>query len=280
MRLLLFGVGIVIALLIGVGIGYYSQLGRVTTSTVTATYTTTTTFTVTGSPFDAANEVQLACTYLESDFNASLGLVSESPSYEHFFLNSDNYLASLVLSRECGNSGMAERINQTLAKYDAQEFPNQFMVFSCREDLNGSKDYNLSGNVRTTINNQSAGPLSDSYADIAFLRAYYEKMCAGSALGALTDFNAGAAEYNGIGFNDTAFREGQSQGIYQTYKLALYIYVAKLLGQKVPLNALTSLLQMQAPDGGFYTGYYPDLTHGNTTTNTETTSLAVLALSN
>jgi len=279
MRLSLLGVGIVIALLVGIGIGYYPQLGRVTTSTVTATYTTTTTSTVAGSPFDAANEVQLACTYLESNFNASLGLVSETPSHEHYFLNSDNYLASLVLSRECRNSGMAERINQTLARYDAQEFPNQFMVFSCREDLNGSKNYTLAGKVWTTINNQSAGPLSDSYADIAFLRAYYEKMCAGSALGALTAFSAGAAEYNGIGFNDTAFREGQSQGIYQTYKLALYIYVAELLGQRVPLSALTSLLRMQTTDGGFYTGYYPDLTHGNTTTNTETTSLAILALS-
>jgi len=278
MKLLLLGVGIVIALLVGVGIGYYSQLGRVTTSTVTATRTITTTFTVTESPFDAAHEVRLACTFLESDFNASLGLISETPSHEHYFLNSDNYLASLVLSRECGNSGMAERINQTLARYDAQEFPNQFMVFSCREDLNGSENYNLSRKVSTTINNQSGGPLSDSYADIAFLRAYYETMCAGSTLGALAAFSAGAAEYNGIGFNDTAFRGGQSQGIYQTYKLALYIYVAELLGQRIPLSALTSLLQMQATDGGFYTGYYSDLAHGNTT-NTETTSLAILSLS-
>jgi len=278
-RLLLLGVGIVITLLVGVGIGYYSQREEVATSTVTTTYTAITTVSGSGSPFDAAHEVQLACAYLKSEFNASLGLVWETPSHESFFLNSDNYLASMVLSRECGNFGLAERINQTLARYNAQEFPNQYMVFSCREDLNGSENYNLSGKVWTTINNRPGGPLNESYADIAFLQAYYEKMCAGSALGALAAFDAGAAEYNGIGFNDTAYREGQNQGTYQTYKLALYIYTAELLGQRVPLSVLKSLLQMQAPDGGFYTGYYSGLTHGNTTMNTETTSLAMLALS-
>jgi len=272
------GVGVVIALLVGVGIGYYSRLGT-TSSTVTVTFTATTKTTVTGNPFDATHEVQLACAYLESNYNASLGLISETPSHESYFLNSDNYVASFVLSRECGNPGLAKQINQTLARYDAQDYPNQYMVFGCREYFNGSMNYTLSGTVRTTINNQSGGPLNDSYADIAFLQAYYEKMCAGNAAGALVAFDAGAAEYNGVGFNDTAFREGQSQGIYQTYKLALYIYVAELLGQKVPLSALTSLLQMQAPGGGFYTGYYPDLSHGSTNTNTETTSLAILALS-
>jgi len=277
MRLLLLGVSIVIALLVGFGIGYYSRLGGITTSTMTVTFTATTT-TVTGSPFDAAHEVQLACAYLESNYNESFGLVSETPSHESFFLNSDNYLASLVLSRECGNPGLAERINQTLAGYDAQDYPNQYMVFSCKEDFKGSMNYSLSGKVWTTINNQSGGPLNDSYADIAFLQAYYEKMCAGNASGALAAFNAGAVEYNGIGFNDTAFRQGQNHGIYQTYKLALYIYTAELLGQSVPLSALANLLQMQASDGGFYTGYYPGLTHDNTSTNTETTSLAILAL--
>ncbi len=279
-RLMLICVGIVITLLVGVGIGYYSQREGATTSTFTTTYTKTTTISATGSPFDAAGVVQSVCSYLESEFNASLGLVSETPNHEHFFLYSDNFLASSVLSRECGNSGMAERINQTLAMYDAQGFPNQFMAFSCREDLNGSEDYNLSAKVWTTVNNRSGGPLNDSYADIAFLRAYYEKVCAGNSPGALAAFNAGVAEYNGIGFNDTAFREGQSKGIYQTYKLALYIYTAELLGQRVPLSALKILLQMQASDGGFYTGYYSDLTHGNTNTNTETTSLAILALAN
>jgi len=277
-RSFLLGTVIVIALLLGVGVGYYSQLGM-TTSTITVTHTATTTITVTGSLFNATHEVQMACAYLESNYNASLGLISETPSHESYFLNSDNHLASLALSRGCGNQGLAEQINQTLARYDAQDYPNQYMVFSCTEDFNGSMNYTLSGRIRTTINNQSGGPLSDSYADIAFLRAYYEKMCAGNAAGALAAFDAGAAEYNGIGFNDTAFREGQSQGIYQTYKLALYVYLAELLGQKIPMSALTDLLQMQAPDGGFYTGYYPGLTHGNNSTNTETTSLAILALS-
>ena len=43
---------------------------------------------------------------------------------------------------------------------------------------------------------------------------------------------------------------------------------------------MTIILKIQALNGGFYTAYYPGLTHGNTATNTETTSLAILALSN
>jgi len=94
--------------------------------------------------------------------------------------------------------------------------------------------------------------------------------------------------YNGIGFNDTAFRVGQSEGVYQTYKLALYIYSAELLGPKVPLSGvLAELMRLEAPNGGFYTGYDNVILEddaillGNiniNSTNTETTCLAIMAL--
>jgi hypothetical protein len=47
----------------------------------------------------------------------------------------------------------------------------------------------------------------------------------------------------------------------------------------LPSDLEDNLEKLQAPDGGFHTGYDSDLSTNGTTTNTETTSLAILALS-
>ena len=92
-------------------------------------------------------------------------------------------------------------------------------------------------------------------------------------------FNIGAEMYDGIGFNDTAFQQGSAGGVYQTYKLALYIYVANELGEQVPSSVFTNLMRMQNTDsGGFCTGYLSNFSNDNTSTNTETTCLAILEL--
>jgi hypothetical protein len=66
--------------------------------------------------------------------------------------------------------------------------------------------------------------------------------------------------------------------VYQTYKLALYDYVGKIVGAVLPRDLDADLARLQAPDGGFYTGYASDFSPIGST-NTETTSLAILALS-
>jgi hypothetical protein len=246
------GVTIILALLIGAGIGYYLLGG----STVPPS----------------------ACAYLASNYNASVGLISETPSHARYFLYSDNYLAALVLPKDCNNSSLAENINKTLSEYNASKIPNQFMVFDCKQDFQGAENYNLSDHISATVNNQTGAPLNESYADIAFLEAYYNAKCEQNTSGAIDAFNAGARMYNGIGFNDTAFREGTSQGVYQTYKLALYVYTAKLLKETVPPSALVNLLRMQAPSRGFYTGYDANLSNDGTSTNAETTCLAIMAM--
>ena len=86
----------------------------------------------------------------------------------------------------------------------------------------------MSSLVATTANNRSRVWLSDSYAGIAFLQSYSYKVCAPDPFSSITAFDAGANEFNGIGFNDTAFRnEAPPGGIYQTYKLALYIIASE-----------------------------------------------------
>jgi len=258
-------VAIVLALVVGAGTG--EGLGAAA-STATAQ-----------NVLNAAQEIRSACSYLESNYENSTGLVRETPTLDRFFLYSDNYLAARVLSSGCDNPGLAESINRTLSRYDASRFPNQYMAFDCRGPFfGGSEDYRVSGDVWTTVNNQSGTPLNDGYADIAFLRAYYYVECANNPPAAIAAFDAGASEYVGVGFDDAPFLVGQSAGVYQTYKLALYVYTAELLNQTAPLGALVSMARMQnSTTGGFYTGYDANLTPVGTT-NTETTCLSIMAL--
>ena len=224
------------------------------------------------------SETPLACAYLASNYNASVGLISETPSHTRYFLYSDNFLAMLVLPTDCNNAGLAQSISRTLSQYNFTNYQNQFMAFNCKQYFQGSKDYDINGSIWSTVNNQTGSPLNSSYADVAFLESYFNAECPHNMGLALSFFKMGANTYDGTGLNDLAYRHGTSQGVYQTYKLALYVYTARLLGQKVPPSAVANLMRMQAPIGGFYTGYTSNYSNNGTDTNTETTSLAILAL--
>ena len=262
MKPLFFGVAVVFVLLVGAGVGYYlSQESQPPVRLYAAT-----------------QEIQSACTYLASNYSASLGLIAETPSHARYYLYSDNFLATLVLPNDCNNPSLAKNITSTLSRYDPSKIPNQYMALECQWNFNASNDYDLNGPIWTTVNNGNGFLSPNDYADVAFLQAYYDAECSHNSGGALTLFQTGNQTYNGIGFNDTAFQEDNSKGVYQTYKLALYIYTARLLSETVPLSALVNMARMQAPSGGFYTGYDASYSNNHTSTNTETTCLAIMAL--
>jgi hypothetical protein len=159
---------------------------------------------------------------------------------------------------------------------------NQYMVMTrCVGYINGSEDYMIphtgGSTILSTQNNKSYALGPSDYADIALLIALYDH-CSGQNQDAFAAFQQATTMYHGAGFNDSAFQTGNETGQYQTYKLALYIYVSEVLGYQYPASMQSNLLRMQAPSGGFYTGYYGNLSTGMTSTNTETTSLAILAL--
>jgi len=240
-------------------------------------------------------EVQAGLNYLASNYNPHVGLISETPRTDAYWLYSDNFLAALAInSTRLSNStlmAIGDNISKTLAQYSPSlgNATNQYMLLSTYWKgscyLNSAENYTVahagSAEVMATLNNGS-GTLSETqYADIAFLHAICS-LNQGNTTGWSLGFGDGVSLFNGVGFNDTAFQGGISKGVYQTYKLALFIYSVR--NQCGPFNqtayqlAFTTLLQMQSPDGGFYTGYNPDLSI-NGTTNTETTSLAILAMS-
>jgi hypothetical protein len=88
-------------------------------------------------------------------------------------------------------------------------------------------------------------------------------------------------EFNGVGFPDKAYDD---TGLYATYKLALALYTAQVIGEPMKPIVLQALLAKQAAPsdglyaGGFYTLYNAEgVPQGDT--NTETTAYAILALS-
>ncbi len=236
----------------------------------------------------ANNAVPPALDYLAENYNATIGLIPATPHGDTYYLYSDNFLASLALqAHDSGNATLAEmasNISESVQEYlkPVPDAVNQYMVMTrCVGFINGSEDYVVShidgSTILTTQNNQSYVLAPSDYADIALVVALYDH-CSGQDGDALAAYHQATLLYHGTGFLDAPFTNGPEKGQYQTYKLAFYIYVSEVLGYQYPASMQSNLLRMQAPSGGFYTGYYGNFSTGTTRTSTETTSLAILAL--
>jgi hypothetical protein len=86
--------------------------------------------------------------------------------------------------------------------------------------------------------------------------------------------------FDGRGLVDESYKDGSGSehGIYQTFKLALYLYALQATGTYY-YGAESNLFRSQGPDGGFHTGYDQTGTHAGTIENVETTSLVTIAIS-
>ena len=71
---------------------------------------------------------------------------------------------------------------------------------------------------------------------------------------------------------------GSEHGIYQTYKLALYVYVLQATGTDY-YGEEDNLFRSQGLDGGFHTGYDLTGTYAGTRENAETPSIVMIAIS-
>ena len=225
-----------------------------------------------------------AANYLVLNYNSALGLIPETPGSNVYWLYSDNFLASLALAQygqaNTTISKVASDISVTITNYlPLGSTVNQYTTLElgvCQYDSAVNDTVLVSGSTRIeTVDDNGSGTLSvTEYADIALLDAVCQYHN-GNTQAAMAAYQEGAKMFDGIGLADLPFNQTRQ---YQTYKLALFIFASVVLGQPVNGTALSTLLMMQAPDGGFYTGYDANYSHGTTLTNTETTSLALLAL--
>jgi len=233
-----------------------------------------------------------AADYLIQNIDPDTGLIPETPGSSTYWLYSDNYLAALALQRygqsnaTIASSAVVVSGSLTadllLGKMDNAE--NQYLVLNTSApcQFHSAQSYTVETPdgvpVKAVLNNGTRLLSESQYADIAFLNAIclYRQ---GDHAGALAAYDVGRSMFDGQGLNDSIFSQpGPNQGRYQTFKLALYIYASGLLKQSFPQSALSILISMQDSGGGFYTGYDAGLSHEGTLTNTETTSLAILAL--
>jgi hypothetical protein len=230
--------------------------------------------------------------YLLASYDSALGLVRESPNANPnvYWLYSDNYLASLALKE--AEPDIASTIVQAIDGY-------QFRPSVRWKALGGQSvpdDLFAMGTVPAVIMAQGGKEVRSEipsallhmedwqeYADRLLLAAINASN-RGDKKEARSLFEKAQGMFDGSGFADRAFRE---RSYYDTYKLALYLIAAKKAGVQIPerqrVVGLLLFLQENGPVsnryGGVYTGYDGDgRPPPHSDTNTETTSLALLAL--
>jgi hypothetical protein len=224
-----------------------------------------------------------AVDYLLASYKPEVGLIPETPGSSTYWLYSDNFLAEQALLQYGQPNSNAFTIGQNISRTLERDSAltgaqNQYAMAlgDGPSQFHSAENYNVSSSdgaqIRTTLNNGTGYLSVNQYADIAFLTAVCLRT---STSQALRDYEIGQKMYDGFGLKDLPYNQ---TGQYQTFKLALYVYASEALNQSVNQSALSTLIRMQAPNGGFYTGYGPNYSTMGTSTNAETTSLAVLAL--
>ncbi len=253
--------------------------------------------------------LNLAVDYFVNNYDFTVGLVPETPASHNYWLYSDNYLVILAISRyDPGNqstntfaSALKAAFYGYVATMPAALADNQYLA------LNETSGYfdcssthlltwtNSGGNrsavLMTTTNDKDPKCGLQNYADLILLQALYQHRLGNSAAAA-TLYGSADSDFDGYGLKDLAYtnQSSSSYHVYQTYKLALYVYATYCLGEQqqsaLNLAKATVLLRFLQSNstGGFNTGYTPNsLGVGPAITatggvNTETTALAMLAL--
>jgi Periplasmic protein TonB, links inner and outer membranes len=239
--------------------------------------------------------VKAAVDYLANCYNPDIGLIYETPDNNGttYWLYTDNYLAQLALAPYAQDKTIAQVLGgiKAVSSKTDPDIVNQYQILNGSAfslPINCTSNYKIAElngvPVYCTVNNGTSTLGPKDYADIAFLEAiaYHN---ANQTEKALLAYHDGAAMWNGIGFNDTVYRSYTDGRGYDTFKLALYIYASKVLNCSFDVRAYNNLLSCQlssgvsgiANRGGFAT-YYTANGATNNQTNTETTALAILAL--
>ena len=249
--------------------------------------------------------VQNACIFLENLYNSTLGLVESYPHSHVYYVASDNLLADSAL-QDC-SSEQAKLIGQNITRT---------MSLCCGNGDDLMHESLLGRNVPLPIHNATILTVANSTTGKLFHGT--TAMAAGGNYTVLWEYHKGTGilpdceygdavvytalqlsrdhnttgtqhemgclnkMYDGIGIVDEAYNSTTSSqyGVYQTYKLALYLYAQNNISHAFNSSDVEILLQPPpGPGNGFYTGYLAPGTFDRTTLeNAETTSIAMITL--
>lgn len=235
---------------------------------------------------------EFAYTYLVDSYNSTIGLCCVHPEERNvFWIANDNVLASYVLQQ--WNREIADNITETIKRI-AKEYhlPTSHVgiPLNCRAEILLGYNVNYFFNITKPINLTSC---DDSFikTEIAINETledfdeYADLLCHASLVEWRKGNNSGAEYYcekvkamwDGNGFKDKAYN---IEGIYATYKLGLFYFVNKMLGEgsfAFKRELIQRVWQCQDSNGGFKTNYYGNGTFPICQTNTETTSIILLS---
>lgn len=217
----------------------------------------------------------------EEQYIPSLGLYREAPSVPDIvWIMNDNFLVSFLLPNV--NLTLLPNVNLTgYEQYLSVGLPIEILLYrvSALPPFNGSADDVIGIKDGYTIKTEiPSGELMRDWNEYADLLAYgilsYHYF--GDQELATEYFQELCDMWDGKGFVDKA----SDDKLYQTYKNALFIIVAKTLRYRGPLvcKVNNAIWRCYRRGGGFYTGYLDDGSIPlGVDINTETTCLVLLA---
>lgn len=194
---------------------------------------------------------------------------------------STNFIASYVLRELCGLGSIADKVDALLSQYPQYSFYDYYQILLSRDI---PYPFRLIGTVDVaskTIGNKSISIKTVVVRDEIF-RDYYEyanmlfydsirNQLKGSYGGAGDSYWRARKMFDGRGFADRAY---VSLGYYETYKLALGLYTARMIAIDSDVELFRDLLNSIEP---FATLYNSNL-QGVGDLNVETASLTAIAL--
>jgi hypothetical protein len=236
---------------------------------------------------------ELAYSYLVNSYNSTLGLCYVHPEAKNvYWVTHDNVLASYVLQN--WNRKIADNITETVKRI-ARDYNlttsqvgipldtraeillgyNTALFFNKTENITLNASYYGSILMTERTTNDILKDFED-YADLLCYASLVEWRNK-NYTGAYYYYEEAKAMWDGNGFKDKAFYE---HNYYATYKLGLFYFINKMLGKgsfEFEKELIQQVWQCQDNNGGFKTDYHGDGSFPLCHTNTETTSIILLA---
>ncbi|MFQ6085568.1 MAG: hypothetical protein ACE5OY_04820 [Candidatus Bathyarchaeia archaeon] len=219
-------------------------------------------------------------------YDPNLELVREAEGWEEVWLLPDNLLATVAL--EPYYPEISRRIEGSLRRYG---YTYSLLHEAILGELIPAPRYSVTKYVIeegddyviwTELCNDTDKeiPFWQEYADRELYVSLILKLYGDPHLESkvLELFNDVKGMWDGTGINDQAVKD--RGGLYETYKLALLLYVSRVLDQELEFREKLEevLWSMQRTDGGFYTYYGSSYLDNKTgVPNAETASLVLIA---
>ena len=245
--------------------------------------------------YNISIDLNRACMFLENQELDNTGLLvasnGDNPDSRMIYLLHDNFLAWKALS-VC-KSGLADKVKKALDEYNVTDDPRYMVLFgkpygflvppNNLRVIAGVINYENKTYTIAIDGLNTSSPLNNwrRYADwVALMGINY--LWKGNTSAAIDMYGELQDLWEGHGFRDPATRDS-----YETYKVALAVYLTRLMksyGLWVNDTLLDEwrhiLASLQAGDGGFYTNYriiHNTVIHAGSE-NVETTSLVIISL--